>query len=229
MSVQSRVGRSAWGQAEILPTEVVRGVLEATRDRAGAVRIVREAIWFTWEQPRLPRPLVGSKYPLPYPWSRAAWLRHEQAHGRRPAGGWGLVIEHLYPRELLIADLVTAEEFAASVVMELLASRIISAIITQDEDRRLPARAPAGSTWRDFEGDAWLRYRGIDIALLRPQLVHSPAVPTRSDATVSTVRVRPSRWRLRRAVCRFVGCVRFTATARAGRRDGWRPSRRGAL
>ena len=169
--------------ADLADAEAVRGVLEATRDRAGAVRIVREAIWFTWEQPRLPRPLVGSKYPLPYPWSRAAWLRHEDAQGRRPAGGWGLVIEHLYPRELLVADLVTAEKLTTSVVMRLLSSRIISAIITQEEDRRLPARAPAGSTWRDFETDAWLRYRGIDIAVLGPQLIHSPAEPRRSDAT----------------------------------------------
>ena len=49
------------------------------RPRIGLIRIVREALWFIWEAPRLPRPLVATKYPEPYPWSsgaRAVFTEH---------------------------------------------------------------------------------------------------------------------------------------------------------
>lgn len=52
----------------------------------------RETIYFTWEQPRLPRPLIQSKYPQSFPWSpRARTIIG--THGARPSGGYGLVQE----------------------------------------------------------------------------------------------------------------------------------------
>src|SRR5437763_206556 len=88
--------------------EACRPMLGAGRPRTGPVRLVREALWFFWEQPRLPRPLVASKYPLPYPWSLEAQAVWNGGKTHRPPGGWGLIIEHLYPRELLVRDLFDA-------------------------------------------------------------------------------------------------------------------------
>src|SRR4051794_18522092 len=82
-----------------------RKTLRPERARSGPGRVLREALWFMWEEPRLPRPLVASKYPTSYPWSPKARARFAEHEGRRPKGGWGLVIEHLYPRELLVAEL----------------------------------------------------------------------------------------------------------------------------
>ena len=81
-----------------------RKALPPGRPRSGPARVLREALWFIWEGPRLPDPLVASKYPKPYPWSPGARAVHAEHSGKRPKGGWGLVIEHLYPRELLVAE-----------------------------------------------------------------------------------------------------------------------------
>jgi hypothetical protein len=162
--------------------DAVRGVLEATRARPGAVRIVREAIWFSWEQPRLPRPLVASKYSLAYPWSVTALERYERRKGKRPAGGWGLVIEHLYPRELLVADLFEIDGLTTPAVVDLLSTRLISVIITKDENRQLPARGPAESRWSDFAADPWLRYRATDIKIVPGRSSRDGATPQSAAA-----------------------------------------------
>jgi len=172
--------------------DAVRGVRDATRARPGAVRIVREAIWFSWEQPRLPRPLVASKYPLSYPWSVAALERYELTKGKRPAGGWGLVIEHLYPRELLVADLFEIDDLTARAVVVLLSTRLISVIITKDEERQLPARGPAESRWNDFAADPWLRYRETDIKIVPGRSARGGAIPQSAAARVVDATTRRS-------------------------------------
>ena len=63
-------------------------------------------------RPRLPDPLVASKYPKSYPWSPRARAVHVEHSGKRPKDGWGLAIEHLYPRELLVAELLDGTEVA---------------------------------------------------------------------------------------------------------------------
>src|SRR4051794_23537630 len=80
-----------------------RSTLRPERSRAASMRVLREALWFIWEEPRFPQPLVASKFPKPYPWSPRARAIFDAHAGKRPKGGWGLVIEHLYPRELLEA------------------------------------------------------------------------------------------------------------------------------
>lgn len=122
--------------------------------------MLRETLWFLWEEPRLPRPLVASKYPRSYPWSpRARALVAENA-GKRPKGGWGLVIEHLYPRELLIADLLDGAEWTnASAAIDVLMERFIAAVVTRDDDRQLPTRAQSVRPRSDYAADPWLRYR----------------------------------------------------------------------
>lgn len=140
-----------------------RSTLARGRPRSGPLRLLREAVWSIWEEPRLPRPLVASKYPVVYPWSPRARRRHKE-HGVRPSGGWGLVIEHLYPRALLVDDLLDERNSSAGAIVELLAQRVLAAVLTREEDRRLTTeawRGQMGSTWRDFRADPWLRYRHI--------------------------------------------------------------------
>lgn len=133
------------------------------------MRVLREVLWFSWEQPRLPRPLVQSKYPRSYPWSPAAAKEANEPY--RP-GGRGLIMEHLRPRRLLVVELlarastVTPEDLAA-----LLHQHITTAVITVEEDRLLSASKlnfsmPAG----DDGTDPWARYvaAGLDPASFAP-------------------------------------------------------------
>lgn len=45
---------------------------EAATKKTCSARPLREAIWFQWHDPRLPRPRVRSKYPHALPWTEAA-------------------------------------------------------------------------------------------------------------------------------------------------------------
>jgi hypothetical protein len=135
------------------------------------MRVLREALWFFWEEPRLPRPRVASKYPMPYPWSRDARSVFENDAGKRPDGGWGLVIEHLYPREFLVGYLLDeGADRDAKAVAEMLSARLMAAIVTRDEDRQLPTRAQSARPWEEYAADPWLRYRaaGLPIATFAP-------------------------------------------------------------
>ncbi|MGH2920147.1 MAG: hypothetical protein ACRDLS_16335 [Solirubrobacteraceae bacterium] len=136
------------------------------RSRAASMRVLREALWFIWEEPRLPRPLVASKYPKPYPWSPRARATFDAHAGKRPRGGWGLVIEHLYPRELLVAYLLDegAHRDAADAV-DILTARLMAAVVTRDDDRQLPTRAQSARPWDDYASDPWLRYRAAGLQL----------------------------------------------------------------
>jgi hypothetical protein len=128
--------------------------------------VLREALWFIWEKPRLPAPLVASKYPKPYPWSPGARAEYRRHSGKRPEGGWGLVLEHLYPRELFVADLLSNSERASSAdVVELLNGRLMGAVVRRDEDRQLPTRAQSAGAWHDYAADPWLRYRSAGLPL----------------------------------------------------------------
>lgn len=84
----------------------ILGATARTRSRrgAGSMHIAHEALWSVWEHPRLPRPLVSNKYPLAYPWSAAARALYAQAK-ERPSGGYGVVLDNLTPRNLLIHEL----------------------------------------------------------------------------------------------------------------------------
>src|SRR4029079_3676886 len=141
-----------------------RRTLRSGRPRSGPGRVLREALWFLWEEPRLPRPLVASKYPRSYPWSpRARALVAEHA-GKRPKGGWGLVIEHLYPRELLIAELLDGAEWTnAATAIDVLTERFIAAVVTREDDRQLPTRAQSVRPWSDYAADPWLRHRWAEL------------------------------------------------------------------
>lgn len=142
-----------------------------SRRNAGTSHVAREALWSFWERPRLPGPLVQSKYPRPYPWSPAARALLT-THGARPSGGWGLILEHLTPRNVLTRDLIEhVDEIGVPQLIEVLSTRLVAAVVTREEDKALAnagvgIAAPVGAD----PADVWARYRaaGFDPELFAP-------------------------------------------------------------
>jgi hypothetical protein len=158
-------GDSVDAAAVFAVIEVCRAALGRDHPRAGLGRILRQTIWSMWEQPRLPGDLVSRKYPKEYPWSAKA----RKSYKREPkwrTGGRGLVIEHVYPRKQLIADLLADDNISPETTRRILADRIMAAVITVEEDRKIGQRDDGGF-WPDYEADPWRRYRGVGIRLAR--------------------------------------------------------------
>lgn len=135
------------------------------RRNAGTTHVARQALWSFWELPRLPRPLVQSKYPAAYPWSaeaRSIYL----SNSTRPTGGWGLVLEHVTPRNVLLRELIErAEILDTDGLANELFTKLVAAVVTKAEDQALTAAGvsfaqPAGAD----PADLWARYRaaGLD-------------------------------------------------------------------
>lgn len=80
------------------------------------------------------------------------------------------MIEHLYPRELLVWELLDhANELSRDRVVELLAERVTAAVVTRDEDRVLPTAGESRKPWEDYAADPWRRYRDrLDVAAFAP-------------------------------------------------------------
>lgn len=146
---------------DLVDAEAIYSVVEAGRSLAGrertrgAARLVREAIWTLWEQPRLPPTLLDGRCPTSYPWSPSA-RGTVATQAKRPQG---LVIGHLYPLERLAGDLLDECNTSARETIALLRQRIISAVVTRQEDRLV--RSPTGMPWEAFEADPWCRYRVV--------------------------------------------------------------------
>lgn len=152
--------------------------LEVARDLAGAVRaivdvgdvlgpsllsrVIKEVLWFRWEQQRLPRPLVDGKYPRSYPWSRAARQVYLDSP-RRPGRAGMLVIEHVVPKRELLRRVIE-QDFTDDTqgFVDVLQEGCAAVVITRDEDRQITT---AGYGHVRPEGDVWARYRasGIDL------------------------------------------------------------------
>ena len=136
---------------------------------AARARVVREALWFLWELPRLPQPLVASKYPRAYPWSAPARASVEEGSSWRP-GGLSLVFEHLEPRRILEQELAARAATLAPEELEGLLHRgLAAAVVTRGEDALLTKaglshRMPAGAC------GPWARYvaAGLDVAGFAP-------------------------------------------------------------
>lgn len=98
-----------------------------------ALKILREAIWFFWQQPRLERPVVASKYPRSSPWSEEAArlaLSGESTKDR-------LEIEHVEPLKRVARWLIEDAPSVDTVASEL-PKRVHSVVVTRDEAKRLP-------------------------------------------------------------------------------------------
>lgn len=167
-------------KADRLDAEAMIAVLRAAagvRERHGvssANHMVREALWECWERPRLPGPLVASKYPTAWPWSPDARRVYEQAGGQRPKiGGWGLVFEHLAPRGLVVTSLIDASaKLTPARFIQQLKLEIRGAVVTQ-HDARMLDEAKVGKGHPDGAdpvAQPWCRYEyaGLDPASFRP-------------------------------------------------------------
>ena len=138
-------------------------------------KIARESVWFLWESPRLPRPLVRSKYPESYPWSRGARQALQSVLDEGQAAGRvaGLIIEHLIPMKLLL-DVALAEgpRLSDEAMLGLLHEHGAAAVMSTAEDRQITRAGYARSmpsTWVVGE-DPWARVRasGLDPQTFRP-------------------------------------------------------------
>ncbi len=68
---------------------------------------LREALWYYWQEPRMPVPRVRGKHPFDYPWTSRARRRYVVDPSCR------LVIDHAEPISLVIEDLLTISNLRA--------------------------------------------------------------------------------------------------------------------
>jgi hypothetical protein len=122
---------------------------------------LRELVWFVWQQPRLPRPLVRGKYPKAVPWTSAA--RDAYSLDKRCR----LVIEHVEPINVLLERLLSLSLDSKTVASEL-QNAMQMCVMTPEEDKRLSAAGLAYAA--HLSDEPWARYRaaGIDVEGLRP-------------------------------------------------------------
>lgn len=126
-------------------------------------KVLRESLWFVWQAPRLPRPLVRSKYPRSAPWTAAA----RAAYLQDPSGMGGLVMEHVQPISVLIRTLLDTPQERPEFIRTLNAA-LQFCVVTTAEDKMLAA-AKVGSRTPESR-DRWVRYRlaGIDVDGIQP-------------------------------------------------------------
>ncbi len=119
---------------------------------ASAVRLLREAIFFFWEAPRLP---PGGKYSRHLPHSAAA--RERRAEGHRD----GFVFEHVHPISLVVRALLADMPTDTAQLRQALEASSDRVIITKAEDAALSAAGMRNEIPPD--GDPWGRYRAIGL------------------------------------------------------------------
>ena len=147
---------------------------QSDRNRSGINKALRESLWWMWEQPRLPRPLVRSKYPATYPWSPAArvFVQTHRDDGGSDSMLRGLIIEHLIPANHLVQEAIaSAHDLDAEGLLALLSAHGPAAVITSIEDKRLAAAGVASRMPSDWDGiDVWARPRlaGFDLSGFAP-------------------------------------------------------------
>jgi hypothetical protein len=132
---------------------------EQARGEPASVKILREAIYFHWEGPRLPR---GRK--------RSPLLKHSPAARKQRSRGdmSGLVYEHVLPISHVIRGLLASVPADEQELREVLQSAPEAVIITKAEDAAIDAAGMRHVVPPD--GDPWSRYRaaGLDPAEFSP-------------------------------------------------------------
>jgi hypothetical protein len=124
--------------------------------RQPAVKVIREAMFFHWEGPRLPS---GGKYSPLVPHTPAARARKEAGYRD------GFVLEHVLPVNLLIRQLLADLPVDADALRQRLEAAADRVVITKEEDSALIAAGVGSSV--PTPGDPWSRYAaaGMDPTL----------------------------------------------------------------
>jgi hypothetical protein len=150
---------------------VLRAVLSqnSVQTTRRADRVAREALWWMWEQRRLPAPLIRSKYPTKYPWSAAARERVSRLSkdGLRSGRLRGVIIEHLIPWGITIRNVVDrADSLAGESLVDILTAHGAAAVITVEEDQQLSKEGLANRMPSDWDGlDLWARAKQAKLHL----------------------------------------------------------------
>lgn len=139
---------------------------ERASGRFLAIKPIRELIFAVWEAPRLPPPLLRSKYPLSAPWTPAARLLYS-------SGASKVSLEHVTPAAVMIGDLLDRPPPDVEALVQILQA-IRYVVIAPDDDRKLNS-AGVGSRLVPGSLDPWDRYRvaGLDPATFGP--IESPS------------------------------------------------------
>lgn len=125
---------------------------ELARGEPASVKILREAIYFHWEGPRLPR---GRK--------RSPQLKHSPAarEQRRQGDLSGLVYEHVLPISHVIRGLLADVPEDEQALQRALKAAPEAVIITKAEDAAIDAAGMSDVVPSD--GDPWSRYRAANL------------------------------------------------------------------
>ena len=125
---------------------------EESTGRPVAVKVLREALYFHWEKPRLPPP---GKYSPQLLHSAAARAQCDTGHRG------GLVFEHAYPINLLVRELLSDPPTSTVDLRHRIEEHSDRVVITKQENAALSAARLANS--RPDQNDRWSRYRAVGI------------------------------------------------------------------
>lgn len=164
----------------------VAASLRRWRDLTGKqppTKVLREAVWFFWQQPRLNRPLVASKYPRAAMWSAEAARLALSGHSSKNQ----LVIEHLEPMNRALRWLID-EAPTVQAVIDSLPRRLACAVVTREQSLALP---DVGSP------DERYAAAGLDLTTFQPlddwlETIERERVP--KPAELADLAVGDARW-----------------------------------
>ena len=148
-----RFASPARSRDDVADLQLLLDVLRAFRRYADAhggqpaVKVIREAMFFHWEGPRLP---PGGKYSPFLPHTPAARARKQAGHRD------GFVLEHVLPANILIRELLAEMPDDVDALRARLETAADRVVITNEENAALVAAGVASSV--PTPGDQWSRY-----------------------------------------------------------------------
>jgi hypothetical protein len=164
--------------------ELIRAVATSLRSwgeatgRDAPLKILREAVWFFWQEPRLARPRVPPKYPHAVPWSREAAAIALSADPRKGR----LVIEHIEPLNRTLRWLVETNPSAATLAREL-PKRLDCVVVSRAVEAAARCRYTRGAVpRRGVEARRVPAARGPGTGLMRNERGNGLALAPRSPS-----------------------------------------------
>ena len=138
------------------------GAWQASSQRPAATKVLREAVWFFWQKPRLERPLVSGKYPKSARWSREAATIALRGDGQTRDR---LVIEHVAPLHRILRRLID-EQSDVGQVAEMLREGLDVVVVIREQSAALTD---------DGTPDERYRRAGLDLASFRHSTIGDEA------------------------------------------------------